>query len=562
MSGAVPFTTFVKEVLGVVLTPAQRVLCAVAYDGVQPRDLAGEERDIAAKLFGPVETVSPEQRHVIAVVAGARGGKSYVLCALRLLYLALTVLLDTLAPGETASALVVAPDLRLARQTIRYILGAVKATKAIASRMCVDAADSLTLRREGGRTVTIECLPATRGGSAVRGRSLVGAVLDEACFFRDESFTVNDAEVFKAVAPRIMPGGQLIIASTPWSSAGLLFELHRDNFGAPRACLAAHAPTALLRGDARTLAMVERERERDPDNARREFDAVFMSGNTASFFSSDAIDRAVDPGLSLPAFPVSGATVTAGGDFGFRSDSSALAIVRWDNDVAVLVALEEMRPSAGQPLQPSAVVSHFASLLRKYGAPSLISDGHYREAVVEYLDKFGLTFTPAPEGATGKVDVFTKARTLLHEGKVRLPDDKRLLRQLREVVSRPLPGGGLSITSPRWRTGGHGDLVSAWVLAVARSGHMPGQNVFDWYRINFGPGSTPVQSAAPTQAAPDPAGGEDLVSLVVSDRVKGATTFMDRKGRVYAIERGRILVRPEEVEAFIALGFTLAGGDQ
>ena len=70
---------------------------------------------------------------------------------------------------------------------------------------------------------TLEALPATRGGSALRGRSLVGAVLDEAAFFRDEDYSVNDAEIYRAVAPRILPEGQTIIASTPWAEGvGLL----------------------------------------------------------------------------------------------------------------------------------------------------------------------------------------------------------------------------------------------------------------------------------------------------------------------------------------------------
>jgi hypothetical protein len=72
----------------------------------------------------------------------------------------------------------------------------------------------------------------------------------------------------------------------------------------------------------------------------------------------------------------------------------------------------------------------------------------------------------APTGAEGKAQSYQRMRALLHEGRVRLPDHPRLLRQLREVISRPTSGGGISLTSPRWRKGGHGDLVSALVLAL------------------------------------------------------------------------------------------------
>ena len=462
----IPFVRFVEEVLRVKLTPAQRVLCRISYDGADQCDLAGEERELARRLFGDVERVPPEARHVFVAVCGARGGKSYVLCALRLLFLALTVPLDALAPGELAAALIVAPDLRLARQTLRYVQGAAKGCKAIASRIESESADGLVLKREGGRSVSIECLPATRGGSAVRGRSLVGAVLDECAFFRDESYAVNDAEVFKAVAPRVMPGGQLVVSSTPWAETGLLFDLFRANHGEPHTCLAAHAPTTLLRDDARTRGMVERERERDPDNAAREFDAQFMTAGSGLFFDGSAIDRAVDPTRAMPLEAKPGTLVIAAADFGFRSDSSGLVVVHDQGGLLSVAELVERRPQKGAPLQPSEVVASFAEVMKRHRCSTVRADGHYREAISEHLQTHGLYLWDAPGGANGKTEQYSRARALLHDGKVRLPNHPRLLKQLREVIARPTPGGGLSISSPRWRTGGHGDLASALVLAL------------------------------------------------------------------------------------------------
>ncbi len=58
---------------------------------------------------------------------------------------------------------------------------------------------------------------------------------------------------------------------------------------------------------------------------------------------------------------------------------------------------------------------------------------------------------------------------LLREGRVRihgLEFRERLLQQMREVQGKPTSGGGMSIVHPRWSQGGHGDLVSALVLAL------------------------------------------------------------------------------------------------
>ena len=488
MSGALPFVAFVRDVLRVKLTPAQHALASVAFDGKQPGELQGEAREMARRIFGDIEAIPPEARHVVVAVCGARAGKSYVLCGLRLLWGALTRDLSTMAPGEIACALIVAPDLRLARQTLRYALGAAERVPEIKRRIRSQSADGFVLEREKGRTVSIECLPATRGGSALRGRSLTDAVLDESAFFRDDSYQVNDAELFKAVAPRVLRGGQVVVASTPWAEAGLLFDLFRANHPDPSlagidataanegTAIAAHAPTTLLRDDERTRGLVDRERKRDPENAAREFDAQFMPAGSGAFFDPAAIAKAVDTSLVVPFLPVPGAEVTVGADFGFRSDSSALVIVHRTGDLRTVASVLEKCPKKGTPLQPGDVVRDFAAETKRHGAGWLMADGHYRESISEHLYAADLGLVAAPEGATGKADAYIKARTLLLDGRIRLPDHSRLLRQLKEVVSKPTAGGGVSISSPRWRTGGHGDLVSALVLAFypASGHHTPG----------------------------------------------------------------------------------------
>ena len=74
---------------------------------------------------------------------------------------------------------------------------------------------------------------------------------------------------------------------------------------------------------------------------------------------------------------------------------------------------------------------------------------------------------PAPD----KVAAYVVARTLIHEGRVALPPHPRLRQQLRDVVAKPMPGGGTQITSPHRVDGSHGDLVSALVNALWAAAH-------------------------------------------------------------------------------------------
>src|SRR5690606_28704273 len=92
------FTDFC-DWIGFKLYPGQRVLCKVAFDGVDPIDLQPEERAIARKLFGPIDRIPPDVRRTVVIVIGARGGKTRI-SATRVLHLALTIPAPFLAPGE------------------------------------------------------------------------------------------------------------------------------------------------------------------------------------------------------------------------------------------------------------------------------------------------------------------------------------------------------------------------------------------------------------------------------------------------------------------------------
>ncbi len=459
------FTSFARAV-GVTLTPGQRVATRVAYDGLDPRELEEDEREIARTIFGDADVIPPEARHVFAAVCGARSGKSYVLGALRALHLALTVPIATLGPGELAAGVIVAPDLRLARVVLRYVRGLVRRVPALARRVTSETADGFVIKRPDGVEVEIRCLPATRGGSALRGRSLIFALLDESAFFRDESFSVNDVEIVRAVAPRIVPGGQLLILSTPWLEQGVLYELWRRNFGTPTDAIVAHAPTLVMRDDAHTRSFVARERARDPENALRELDAQFLGGGASALFDATSIANAVDSSRPLVIARKVNMLTAAGGDLALVRNSSALAIVGRCGERYELLELVEHRPAKGQPLKLSAVIGDFATVLDRHELRHFMADGHQREAAREWCDEHEVAIDDAPEGSAGKWEAHQHLATLFREGRFTMPRHPRLEAQLRAVVAVPIAGGGYRISSPRRPDGSHGDLVSAVVLGA------------------------------------------------------------------------------------------------
>lgn len=473
---AISFTAFCAR-LGVVLEPGQLVFCLVAFDGVEPRDLKGQQRELAREMFGPdVDVVPPLARSVIVMVAGGRGGKSY-LFALRALHLGLTVDLSTIAPGQQPAVTFTAPDQSLALEDVNYIRGAIRSNPdllAMAVSGCEEDSKSLELVvRRGPVLIKIAARAAGAKGRTGRGRSLLCGGLDECAFFFDEDHKVSDVDVFKAIRPRVMVGGQTLVGSTPWGEEGLLWDLYVANWNRPTTCLVAHAPTTLLRSNPDILSMVAAETARDPENAAREFGAQFMKTTAAQFFDGATLDLIFHDDPPAPAPP--GSFITAGGDLAFSKNSSALATVYCLEETYEAMRLEERRPADGHT-KPSLVCKEFAALARKDGAEGIMADGYYAASAVEHFEEEAVESGLRPvyrlAAPTGEQvpETFVRARTLAREGRLRvsnkLPLAARLRSQMKAVRSRPLAGGRVSIGSKERADGSHGDVLSALVLAV------------------------------------------------------------------------------------------------
>lgn len=152
-------------------------------------------------------------------------------------------------------------------------------------------------------------------------------------------------------------------------------------------------------------------------------------------------------------------------DVGFRRDPSAGTVIDYCDDLYTLREVLELRPPPGGHLVPSVTLEALIALGRRQHCTTLAFDQHYASYVREVAPP-EWNLVEAPAGMTGKAEMYTVARRLIAEGKVAIPaGQKRLLAQLRAVVSKPTSGGGISITSPR-RGGSHGDIASSFVLGL------------------------------------------------------------------------------------------------
>ena len=469
----IPFWQFCETVLKLKLTTGQRVVAKVAFGDMSPADLEGEERDLAIEMFGGVEVVPDSAKRFVCLRLGRGSGKT-TLCAAYAVYVAVTQQVKV-GPGDTPYVISIAPDLPTAKLAISMCREMIRGNPSLERLVVGDEKQIITIRRPDGLQVKIEAFAATRGGMSVRGRTILGFLLDEAEFFTSNgenggSYAVSDTDIFRALKPRLIRSGKGMLVSTPWPVETLMGTMFEKNFGHCIDAVAVKAPTMLVRGDDPDVAAnVADERTRDPDNCRREYDCEIDGVSGEGFFDPTTLATAVTTDLEHPGVYNRRFPYVASADLGFKNDSSTLVVAYFDGKDYCTAEIVELRPRPGFPLKPSEVIGRFATVAKKYGCTTIVSDGHYRESVKEHLHAFGLGLVDAPGGLIGKQEVFTRTRAVLHEGNVKLPKcelTKRLIAQAKMVVSQPAPGGGLRIKSPRKVGMGHGDIVSAWVVAI------------------------------------------------------------------------------------------------
>jgi hypothetical protein len=408
-------------------------------------------RDTLRGFYG-----SGKRRLVLRV--GRRGGKSSTLCRVAVAEALFGG--HKIPPGDVGVFAIVSVKMSEAEERLRTIAAILQAIGMRPDVDYIQRADEIEIV---GKRAVFRVFSATRGASV--GFTSIGLFCDELAIWRNDATGANPArEILAWLRPTMatQPRAKMFLSSSPFST----LDAHHEMFelGQTEAQVVAFA-TSFTANPSLDEAATHVD---EPDHLewQRQYMAVPMSAGSDSFFDPAAIAAATDPALFLPLSPAPGDVVTAGGDFGFRSDSSALVVVYRRGDMLFPAELVEMRPQPGEPLQPSRVVAEFASTLKRHGADCLMADGHYRQSIAEHLEAESLAFIMAPSGQAGIQETYVRARVLLNQGKLKLPKHERLLRQMQEITSRPTPGGGVSIVSPRKSGGGHGDLVSGLVLAI------------------------------------------------------------------------------------------------
>jgi hypothetical protein len=323
-------------------------------------------------------------RELVAVVS-RRAGKGRIAAALAVHASALTEHSAVLAPGETGVVACISPTVLQAQIVKSYVLGFLQSTPA--PRHEIADASGPEIRLKNGNIITT----LTSDYRTLRGRTLLCAILDEASFLRDEVSAAPDIETARALRPGLATtGGMLVIISSPYRRAGLIFQMHRDHFGRDDDDVlvvqgASRAFNPLLEEQVVQTAVVN-----DAHAAQSEWLGEWRS-DLAAFLSEEMIEAAVDrdPPAELP--PRDGIVYFAFVDSSSgRHDAFTICICHRGGERLIVDVIR------GRKSDPAATAAEFAALAKEYRCSTITGDAYAVGWIEGAFTKAGLQYRRSP----------------------------------------------------------------------------------------------------------------------------------------------------------------------
>lgn len=397
------------------------------------------------------------------VCAGRQVGKSRTLAVLAL---------HEAATKRNALVLIVSAGEAASKRLLEDCAAMANASPLLRGSVLDESKSQLTLSN-GSRILSV---PASQ--RQIRGWSVDLLIIDEAAFI--------DAEIWRAAEPAIIarPGSRVVLCSTPWGSMEHFFrQLWRRGMDAPDGMVAAwHWPSSVspLVDD----ALLEQWRETwPPREFATEVQAEWVDDSGAYFSSAELDAAATVEAMVLPEEAAGLGAVVGGVDWGFARDANALSVLAARPEVdergRKRFWVPYVREAFALPydewideLTAAASGFRFERLVCEsngVGAmPSMVLAKRFAETGVRDVVE------PVATTAALKETAFGWARVLLSQGRLELPREPALLKQLRSLEFEQLPSGGLRIAVPE--RSGHDDVAMSLCLALhgALAADVPG----------------------------------------------------------------------------------------
>jgi hypothetical protein len=408
-------TTFAREHLGLELYPGQtRVL-----------------EDWAA---------SGKRKAVLCL--GRRSGKGIMSSAAAIYNAVATDYSGFLRPSETRFIVVVATRQEQARESIRVILELLRAAPDPDLVALVDMGAS-TLDEVVFKTgAVIRAMPCS--ARSTRGLPISLLIMDEAAHMvtTEDGFAAGK-QVYQALVPSTAQFGErgyVMLTSTPNWRSGIFWDLYRaGSEGTVGDVFVVQHPTWDM-NPAISRESLESEFRADPDSAAREYGANFSAASGAYLDPVDVL-ACVRKGVGVLA-PDDQLSYRFAIDPAFSRDAFAAAAAHKEGETVVIDGVWTWHRNGFE-----RTLDEVVEVARKYRVRTLRTDQFSSQAVIEGLQRRGMSCDAKPWDNLTKYEAYSRLKAALNTRMISLPDDHAVIQELLTLEARPTPSGATRIAA-------------------------------------------------------------------------------------------------------------------
>lgn len=312
------------------------------------------------------------------------------------------------------------------------------------------------------------------GGAGITGVVNTGAVVDED-FFVSDTPEDGGANPLGFILDSVVGGmvatehPLLLLLSTPWTKAGIVYEQHRDrDLNLDR--LIWQASTLQMFPGANQLLMARHRKDRGEDFYQREYMAQFSEDAIAYIEAAD-IDAAISEAPFFLAKP--GMFYHMGLDPGRKRDHFGAAVAHSEAGSVIVDWCREWKPGV-DGLKYAAILPEIWARAREYGIRKIASDqvdfGGIEASIPR--DAYGtaeFTLERIMTGGQSGAELADTTRALFAQRKLVLPNQPGLAEEFKRLADYLTLGGGRDVRAKR----GADDRSRAIMLAVYQAFKQP-----------------------------------------------------------------------------------------
>ena len=360
-------------------------------------------------------------------------------------------------PGEKVFIECIAVDRSQASVLFGYIRGYFSEIPTLKKMVVAVNADSIELSNK----VVIEV--RTNSYRAVRGRSILRAVLDEVAHFRSENSSNPDFELHAALTPGLarVKNSMLVLISSTHKRTGLLFERYKTFYGKDDPDVLVVCGGTMQFNPTFDQREIDRALASDPQLYGSEYLSSWRT-DLSSFIDRELVEQAIDTGVRVRPPQPNTRYVSFCDASGGRGNSFTCGIAHAEGQTAVLDSLVEFR----SPFDPDSVTRDVCTVLRSYHISRTVADSYAANWIVGAFGRNGIRLEHSERNRS---EIYLDALPLFTSGRVKLIDNQRLAAQFYGLERRTFPSGQDKVNHP---PGAHDDCCNsaagALVAAMGR----------------------------------------------------------------------------------------------